>query len=226
VTDSGHGIPASILDHVFEPFFTTKDVDKGSGLGLSMVYGFVKQSNGHIRIDSEEGHGTTIRIYLPQASGFSQSEDLAITSPMEGGQETILVVEDDNLMRTFVVGQIQSLGYATLAAVDAAAALIIINSPQQIDLLFTDMIMPGSMTGRQLADAALRRRASLKVLFTSGYTEDTVIHYGRLDADVLLLAKPYRKLDLARMIRTALAVETKLQPIAEVQGIGLRQHTA
>jgi signal transduction histidine kinase len=226
VTDSGHGIPASILDHVFEPFFTTKDVDKGSGLGLSMVYGFVKQSNGHIRIDSEEGHGTTIRIYLPQASGFSQSEDLAITSPMEGGQETILVVEDDNLMRTFVVGQIQSLGYATLAAVDAAAALIIINTPQQIDLLFTDMIMPGSMTGRQLADAALRRRASLKVLFTSGYTEDTVIHYGRLDADVLLLAKPYRKLDLARMIRTALAVETKLQPIAEVQGIGLRQHTA
>jgi CheY-like chemotaxis protein len=177
-----------------------------------MVYGFVKQSNGHIRIDSEEGHGTTIRIYLPQASGVAQSEDLAITSPMEGGQETILVVEDDNLMRTFVVRQIQSLGYSTLAAVDAAAGLIIINSPQQIDLLFTDVIMPGSMTGRQLADATLRRRASLKVLFTSGYTEDTVIHYGRLDADVLLLAKPYRKPDLARMIRTALASKRSYNP--------------
>jgi signal transduction histidine kinase len=214
LTDSGHGIPASILDHVFEPFFTTKDVDKGSGLGLSMVHGFVKQSNGHIRIDSEEGHGTTISIFLPQVSGAAQSEELAIASAMTGGHEIILVVEDDKLVRSFVISQIQSLGYTTLAAIDAATALIIIKSPQQIDLLFTDMIMPGSMTGRQLADAALRFRPSMKVLFTSGYTEDAIIHYGRLDADVLLLAKPYRKADLARMIRTALAVETKLQLIA------------
>jgi CheY-like chemotaxis protein len=145
---------------------------------------------------------------------------------MEGGQETILVVEDDNLMRTFVVRQIQSLGYSTLAAVDAAAGLIIINSPQQIDLLFTDVIMPGSMTGRQLADATLRRRASLKVLFTSGYTEDTVIHYGRLDADVLLLAKPYRKPDLARMIRTALASKRSYNPSPKYRVSVLRQHTA
>ncbi len=213
VTDSGHGIPAGILENVFEPFFTTKDVGKGSGLGLSMVYGFVKQSNGHIKICSEAGLGTTVRIYLPQAIGLAQpiTDELASTSILEGGDETILVVEDDDLVRTFVVGQIQSLGYRTLAAVNADAALVVINSAQTIDLLFTDMIMPGSMNGRQLSDAALRRRPSLSVLFTSGYTENTVIHYGRLDAGVLLLAKPYRKSDLARMIRAALAADTKLQ---------------
>ena len=211
VTDSGHGIPAGILENVFEPFFTTKDVGKGSGLGLSMVYGFVKQSNGHIKIYSEESHGTTVRIYLPQARGLAQpiTDESASTSILEGGDETILVVEDDDLVRTFVIGQIQSLGYRTLSAVNADAALVVINSAQTIDLLFTDMIMPGSMNGRQLSDAALRRRPALSVLFTSGYTENTVIHYGRLDAGVLLLAKPYRKSDLARMIRAALAADTK-----------------
>jgi signal transduction histidine kinase/ActR/RegA family two-component response regulator len=205
VTDSGHGIPAGILTNVFEPFFTTKDVDKGSGLGLSMVYGFVKQSNGHIKIYSEEGHGTTVRIYLPQVAGIAEPAEAASTSSIEGGHETILVVEDDSLVRTFVVGQIQSLGYATLAAVNAAEALVVINGPQEVDLLFTDMIMPGSMNGRQLADAALQQRASLKILFTSGYSNEAIIHHGHLDAGVLLLAKPYRKSDLARMIRTALA---------------------
>jgi CheY-like chemotaxis protein len=205
VTDSGHGIPANILDHVFEPFFTTKDVDKGSGLGLSMVYGFVKQSNGHIKIYSEEGHGTTVRIYLPQAIGAARPAAAVNASVVEGGTETILIVEDDNLVRTFVVGQIKSLGYATVAAINAAEALIVIDGPQAIDLLFTDMIMPGSMNGRQLADAALQRRASLKILFTSGYSNEAIIHHGHLDAGVLLLAKPYRKSDLARMIRTALA---------------------
>ena len=206
VTDSGHGIPAGILNNVFEPFFTTKDVDKGSGLGLSMVYGFVKQSNGHIKIYSEEGHGTTVRIYLPQATGVAPARrESASDSSIEGGHETILVVEDDNLVRTFVVGQIQSLGYATLAAVNAAEAMVIIDGPQKIDLLFTDMIMPGSMNGRQLADAALQRRAALKILFTSGYSNEAIIHHGHLDAGVLLLAKPYRKSDLARMIRAALA---------------------
>jgi len=214
VTDSGHGIPAGILENVFEPFFTTKDVGKGSGLGLSMVYGFVKQSNGHIKIYSEAGLGTTVRIYLPQAINLAQptGDELASTSILEGGDETILVVEDDDLVRTFVVGQIQSLGYVALSAVNADAALVVINSAQTIDLLLTDMIMPGSMNGRQLSDAALRRRPSLSVLFTSGYTENTVIHYGRLDAGVLLLAKPYRKSDLARMIRAALGADTKLQP--------------
>jgi len=205
VTDSGHGIPADILNNVFEPFFTTKDVDKGSGLGLSMVYGFVKQSSGHIKIYSEEGHGTTVRIYLPQVAGTAAPAVAASPSSIEGGHETILVVEDDSLVRTVVVSQLQSLGYATLAAVNAVEALHVIDSPQEIDLLFTDMIMPGSMNGRQLADAALLRRAALKILFTSGYSNDAIIHHGHLDAGVLLLAKPYRKSDLARMIRTALA---------------------
>ena len=204
VTNSGHGIPADLLIKVFEPFFTTKDVNKGSGLGLSMVYGFVKQSNGHIKIYSEEGHGTTVRIYLPQATGTAQPAEEESTLSIEGGDETILVVEDDNLVRTFVLGQIQSLGYVTLAAANATEALAIIDGPEHIDLMFTDMIMPGSMNGRQLADAALQRRASLKVLFTSGYSNEAIIHHGHLDAGVLLLAKPYRKSDLARMIRAAL----------------------
>ena len=205
VTDSGHGIPARILDNVFEPFFTTKDVDKGTGLGLSMVYGFVKQSNGHIKIYSEEGHGTTVRIYLPRAEGVAKPAEPASPSPVEGGHETILVVEDDHLVRAFVVGQIKSLGYDALTAANAAEALSVIDSPREIDLLFTDMIMPGAMNGRQLAEKALERRASLKVLFTSGYSNAAIIHHGHLDAGVLLLAKPYHKADLARMIRTALA---------------------
>jgi CheY-like chemotaxis protein len=173
-----------------------------------MVYGFVKQSNGHIKIYSEEGHGTTVRIYLPQvgaAAGSALAESTpSIASSIEGGHETILVVEDDKLVRTFVLGQIQSLGYDTLAASNAAEAMVVIDSSQKIDLLFTDMIMPGSMNGRQLADAALQRRAALKVLFTSGYSNEAIIHHGHLDPGVLLLAKPYRKSDLARMIRTAL----------------------
>jgi CheY-like chemotaxis protein len=154
-----------------------------------------------------------VRIYLPQAAGAAlPAAELEDTAIIEGGNETILIVEDDDLVRTFVVGQIQSLGYVTLSAVNADEALVVINSAQTVDLLFTDMIMPGSMNGRELADEALRRRPSLKVLFTSGYTENTVIHYGRLDAGVLLLAKPYRKADLARMIRSALEAEVTLHP--------------
>jgi signal transduction histidine kinase len=204
VADSGHGIPPDIIDNVFEPFFTTKDVDKGSGLGLSMVYGFVKQSNGHIKIYSEEGVGTTVRIYLPQAEGVPQALEAPIAPGIEGGSETILVVEDDHLVRAFVVNQIKSLGYATLTAVNAVEAMNFIDGPEAIDLLFTDMIMPGSMNGRQLAEKALQCRESLKVLFTSGYSNEAIIHHGHLDAGVLLLAKPYRTSDLARMIRAAL----------------------
>jgi CheY-like chemotaxis protein len=170
-----------------------------------MVYGFVKQSNGHIKIYSEEGHGTTVRIYLPPVTGIASSvEEVSVTS-IVGGDETILVVEDDNLVRTFVLAQIRSLGYLAVAAVNAAEALVVIDSPQKIDLLFTDLIMPGLMNGRQLADAALQRRAALKVLYTSGYSNETIIHHGHLDAGVLLLVKPYRKADLAYMLRAALA---------------------
>jgi signal transduction histidine kinase/ActR/RegA family two-component response regulator len=212
VSDSGHGIAAENLDKVFEPFFTTKELGKGTGLGLSMVYGFVKQSLGHITVYSETGQGTTIRIYLPQAAGAAHAVEQGSPLRMEGGHETVLVVEDDPLVRTFVLAQVESLGYVTLTAANADEALAVINGAQEIDLLFTDLIMPGAMNGRQLADQALLRRPLLKVLFTSGYSEDAIIHNGRLDTGVLLLAKPYRKTELARMLRSALTAEGTLQP--------------
>jgi len=207
VSDTGTGIPANLIDKVFEPFFTTKDVGKGSGLGLSMVYGFVKQSNGHIKIYSEEGHGTTVKLYLPQATGVAGVADVAAEAGVpafERGDKSILIVEDDALVREYVVTQIGNLGYKTLAASKATEALAIINGPDPIDLLFTDVIIPGGLNGRQLATEALIRRPGLKVLYTSGYTENAIVHHGRLDAGVLLLPKPYLSSDLARMIQTAL----------------------
>jgi CheY-like chemotaxis protein len=205
VSDTGMGIPAELLEKVFDPFFTTKEVGKGTGLGLSMVFGFVKQSGGHINIYSEEGHGTTVRIYLPRSTGQGQAiVDTASSPTIERGSETVLVVEDDALVRKYVMAQVASLGYATLEAANAAEALKIIDNGAGVDLLFTDVIMPGGMNGRQLVDEATKRRPSLKTLFTSGYTENAILHHGRLDEGVLLLAKPYRKPELARMIRVAL----------------------
>src|SRR6476620_6635715 len=159
LSDTGHGIPAALIDKVFEPFFTTKDVGKGTGLGLSMVYGFVKQSGGHIKIYSEVGHGTTIKIYLPRAHASVDATVLATTlvPDLPGGSETVLVVEDDALVRDYVVAQLNSLGYATLAAANAAEALRQVEAGIPFDLLFTDVIMPGGMNGRELADQVVRR---------------------------------------------------------------------
>ncbi|MGZ5923910.1 MAG: PAS domain S-box protein [Rhizomicrobium sp.] len=205
VSDTGVGIPAANLDKVFDPFFTTKEIGKGTGLGLSMVFGFVKQSGGHIKIYSEEGHGTSVKMYLPRSTGLAETEaEAQIASTVQSGDETVLIVEDDAMVRKNVIRQIESLGYTTLEAANAAEALDIIDKHAIIHLLFTDVIMPGSMNGRQLVDEALRRRPSLKALFTSGYTENAILHHGRLDVGVLLLAKPYRKAELARMIRVAL----------------------
>jgi CheY-like chemotaxis protein len=205
VSDSGTGIPATLLEKVFEPFFTTKEVGKGTGLGLSMVFGFIKQSGGHIKIYSEEGHGTSIKIYLPRATGLSQTAtEVQISATITGGHEAVLVVEDDAMVRRYVITQIESLGYTTLEAANAAEALNVIDTAATVDLLFTDVIMPGIMNGRQLVDIARALRPSLKVLYTSGYTENAIVHHGRLDSGVLLLAKPYRKAELARMLRMAL----------------------
>jgi CheY-like chemotaxis protein len=206
VSDTGTGIPEAIRDRVFDPFFSTKGVGKGTGLGLSMVYGFVKQSGGHIKLYSEEGHGSTFKLYLPRAE--AAPEQIAAVAPVQesqGGDETILVVEDDPLVRAYVNTQLQSLGYKTLSAANGIEALAIADSGAAFDLLFTDVIMPGGLNGRQLAAEMATRRTALKVLFTSGYTENAIIHHGRLDSGVLLLAKPYRKSDLARMLRTALS---------------------
>ncbi|MEH2533916.1 PAS domain S-box-containing protein [Bradyrhizobium sp. AZCC 1588] len=204
VSDTGAGMPQDVLDKVFEPFFTTKEVGKGSGLGLSMVYGFVKQSGGHIRIYSEVGHGTTIKLYLPPARGQVEAAPPAAT-PLPHGNETIMVVEDDALVRNFVTAQLQSLGYRTVAAANGPAAMNLIEGGQAFDLLFTDVIMPGGMTGRELADKVLKLRPGIKVLYTSGYTDNAIVHQGRLDPGVLLLTKPYRKSQLANMIRRALS---------------------
>lgn len=206
VSDTGMGIAPADLEKVFDPFFTTKEVGKGTGLGLSMVFGFVKQSGGHIKIYSEQGHGTTVKIYLPRASGTGEdATEASLQAAVEGGNEIILVVEDDALVRRYVITQIESLGYSTLEAGNAAEALELISSRPEINLLFTDVIMPGPMNGRQLAVEAAKRLPALKTLYTSGYTENAIVHHGRLDSGVLLLAKPYRKSELARMIRQALA---------------------
>jgi signal transduction histidine kinase/CheY-like chemotaxis protein len=208
LSDTGHGIAGPDLHKVFDPFFTTKEVGKGTGLGLSMVYGFVKQSGGHIAIESEEGRGTTVWIYLPKAeSAIVPVADQRISESPKGGHGKILVVEDDSLVRAYVVAQIQSLGYTTLSAGDGQEALSVLRSSDPVDLLFTDVIMPGSMNGRELSIEALKLRPTLKVLFTSGYTENAIDQDGRLDPDVLLLAKPYSRADLARMIRLAMRVD-------------------
>ena len=205
VSDTGAGIPDAIKEKIFEPFFSTKEMGKGTGLGLSMVYGFVKQSGGHIKLYSEQGHGTTIKLYLPRADEKADAAAEQAPTPVPGGSETILVVEDDALVRTYVIAQLQGLGYATLSASNAAEALALIEGGAKFDLLFTDVIMQGGMNGRQLAEKLNKRGIPFKVLFTSGYTENAIVHHGRLDAGVILLNKPYRKSDLARLVRVALA---------------------
>ena len=203
VTDTGVGIPADIRDRVFEPFFTTKEVGQGTGLGLSMVYGFVKQSGGHIKIDSKEGHGTTFKLYLPRSNESVAPIERPVTAA-EGGEETILVVEDDALVRQYVVAQLESLHYAVLAAASGREALDMIAAGRAFDLLFTDVILGSGLNGPALADEILRLRPSVKVLYTSGYTQDALTTDGRIDPGIALIHKPYRKIELARKIRAVL----------------------
>jgi signal transduction histidine kinase/CheY-like chemotaxis protein len=206
ISDTGSGIPAELLSRVFEPFFTTKEKGRGTGLGLAMVYGFAKQSAGHVSIYSEPGHGSTVKLYLPRAQGARvQAAESELAEPaIRGGAETVLVVEDDEPVRQLACHELRALGYRVLDAACGADALRIVEGDEPIDLLFTDVVMPGGMSGRQLADAARGVRSGLRVLYTSGYTENAIVHHGRLDPGVMLLPKPYRRADLARAVRTAL----------------------
>jgi PAS domain S-box-containing protein len=210
VIDSGAGIPAAIRDRIFEPFFSTKQFGTGTGLGLSMVFGFAKQSGGGIVVDGEEGKGACFRIYLPKAD-VEPSDVFPASDPappeddeLRGGSETILCVEDDDVVRAHVTGRLESLGYTVITASNAAEALILVNAGVAFDLLFTDIIMPGAMNGRQLAQKVAELRRPLRVLFTSGNTFGAFDSSRRRGEGVLLLTKPYRKAELARMVRLCL----------------------
>ncbi|WP_419815057.1 ATP-binding protein [Glacieibacterium sp.] len=206
VSDTGSGMPPEVIARAFDPFFTTKEVGKGTGLGLSQVYGYVKQTGGHVQIYSEPGQGTTIRIYLPRTA----SEDVAAPetrrADAERGEatETILVVEDDDEVRTYTVESLRELGYRVLEAHDGPSALSLLDRQEHpISLLFTDVVMPG-VSGRELQEAALLRQSQLKVLFTTGYARSAIVHGGRLDAGVELLPKPFTYAELAAKIRNVL----------------------
>ncbi len=210
VTDTGSGMTESVLQRAFEPFFSTKPESHGTGLGLSMVYGFVQQSGGHIKVFSEPGHGTTIKLYLPR----SLEDEAQTPAPLQqegpgGGSETILVAEDDDSVRATVVELLQQLGYKVVQASDAASALAIVETGVHIYLLFTDVVMPGSLRSPEMARLARERLPHMAVLFTSGYVQDAIMHGGRLDPGLDLLGKPYTQDALARKIRHVLAYQSR-----------------
>jgi PAS domain S-box-containing protein len=207
VSDTGAGMDRATLARAFEPFFTTKEIGKGTGLGLSQVYGFVRQSAGHVAIYSEVGEGTTVKVYLPRHHGESDETDdreRSVDDNRALGAETILVVEDDETLRGHTVEILTDLGYQVLAAASGASALEIFRRGHKIDLLFTDVVLPGGMNGRQLADEAVKRHPHLKVLFSTGYTVNAIVHHGRLDADVHLISKPFTYDSLAQKLRALL----------------------
>ncbi|MEW9583773.1 PAS domain S-box protein [Paraburkholderia sp. DGU8] len=209
VTDTGTGMSQEVMARAFDPFFSTKPEGRGTGLGLSMAYGFVKQSGGHIRLYSEIGEGTTVRIYLPRSSGAAVETRAATPAALKHGNETILVVEDDLKVQSTVVELLSGLGYAVLKANDAEQALTVVASGVHIDLLFTDVVMPGVLRSPEMARRAVAMLPGLKVLFTSGYTQNAIVHGGRLDPGVELLSKPYSRQQLAAKVRQVLGPSDK-----------------
>lgn len=203
VSDTGEGMEKETIDRVFEPFFTTKSAGKGTGLGLSQVYGFVRQSGGHIRIYSEVDEGTTVKLYLPRDLSSEAPAITRVAAESDGGSETILVVEDHEGLREYSAGVLRELGYCVLEAPDGQAGLRLLKDRPEVALLFTDVVLPG-MNGRQLADQALQFRPDLKVLFTTGYTRNAIVHNGRLDDDVALITKPFTFDALASKVRKML----------------------
>jgi CheY-like chemotaxis protein len=205
VSDTGKGMSPDVIEKAFEPFFTTKVSGKGTGLGLSMVYGFMQQSRGHVRIESEVGRGTTVRLYLPRSSEAKAASTAASPAVLEHGHERVLVVEDDPRVRTAVLDQLESLGYQAVGTNDGVAGLAAFETAQHpFDLLLTDVIVPGPMNGKALADEVRRRWPRTRLVFMSGYSENLLSTQGRLEPGVLLLIKPFRKHELAKMVRAAL----------------------
>jgi signal transduction histidine kinase/CheY-like chemotaxis protein len=208
VTDTGSGMSPEVITRAFEPFFTTKATGKGTGLGLSMIYGFVKQSGGHLKIYSEVGHGTTIRVYLPrhvpQAAAAAAGLATATQLDHAGGRETILVVEDEPMVRSLVTKHLGELGYHILEAFDGPSAQRILDGEETIDLLFSDLVLPGALTGALLAEGARQKRPQMKVIFSSGYTQHAIAHQGKLDPGVQFLSKPFRRAELAAKVREVL----------------------
>jgi CheY-like chemotaxis protein len=205
VSDTGAGMSREVLKRAFEPFFTTKDVGRGTGLGLSMVYGFAKQSGGHVTIYSEPGQGTTVKMYFPRYAGNGEvtSAPSKETAPMASRDEVVLVVEDNEDVRAYSVMVLRELGYRVLEAEDADTALAVLKEVTRVDLLFTDVILPGR-NGRQLAEAAREVKPHLRVLYTTGYSRNAIVHHGRLDADVQLISKPFTFEQLATRVRDVL----------------------
>ena len=232
VTDTGTGMPAQVAAQAFEPFFTTKPEGEGTGLGLSMAYGFIKQSGGHIKLYSEIGHGTTVKIYLPRSMEAAVEPAARHGAVLVGGNETILVVEDDPKVQSTVVDTLSELGYGVLKADDAQSALTIIHSGVHIDLLFTDVVMPGPMRSPEMARRAVAILPHLRVLFTSGYTQNAIVHGGRLDPGVELLSKPYSREQLAYKIRQMLKGATgpvnvrRKDTVAEAQPVTVPSATS
>jgi PAS domain S-box-containing protein len=210
VSDTGTGMPPEVIERAFDPFFTTKSADRGSGLGLSMVYGFAKQSNGHVKIYSEPGHGTTVKLYLPRSYGTGASRPADLEPDLiRSGAGTVLLVEDDQQVRALAVRLLRSLGYDVLEAATAAEAMQAIDSQSDIMLLLTDVILAGGTNGRELAERAVANRPGLKVVYMSGYSENAILHHGRLDPGVQLLQKPFRRKELAEKIRLVLELPAK-----------------
>ena len=215
VSDTGTGIPPEILEQVFDPFFTTKGIGEGSGLGLSMVYGFVKQTGGHITIYSEPGHGTTVKLYLPRATAETLMVEQVRSEAEPGAQgETILLVEDDSDVRAFTASALEALGYEVLQAHDGQTALATLDDDVQVDLLLSDMVLPGGMGGGALAEAVTERRPGIKVLLMSGYAENAMLRNSSLADHIELLSKPFRRRDLAQKTRAALDLTNGGPPTA------------
>ena len=212
VSDTGEGMSRETKERVFEPFFTTKGEGKGSGLGLSMVYGFVRQSSGHVRVYSEPGHGTTVKIYLPRTHQGVTPTLTAAAIPDQGDQQSVLVVEDETQVRSAAVEMLKTLGYRCLEAADAQGALDILAGEARIDLVFTDVVMPGPLKTRDFAAHVREKYPGLPILFTSGYTDNAIVHHGRLDEGLHLLSKPYARLDLARKVAQLLEARAQAGP--------------